>query len=178
MYWLRRPPYLRWIVAALLVVAGFALETRGAATERYPFAAVTVAPGTSVESLVEWRDVPAGLLPRWDGPIVGVAAVGIAAGDPVLPSATASFSVPADWWSVAVPLPQPAAPGTPIRLMLDEMGGFVEGVLLDGGIDDGFQTIGMVAFPPSDAPQVATAVTDSALVVMVGLPSGGESGNG
>lgn len=173
MYWLRRPPYLRWVAAALLLVAGLAMELREAPSERYPFAAETIPPGGSIESSIDWRQIPIGLLPRWDAQVAGIAAMEIAVGDPILPSASVSFSVPADWWSVAIPLPTPAPPGSPIRLVLDDSGQVAEGVLIEAGIESGFETIGMVAFAPSDAPRVAVAAMNSALVVMIGVEGDG-----
>ena len=176
MYWLRRPPYLRWITAALLLIAGLAIEFRQAPTERYPFAAATIPAGTALEQAIDWHRVPSGLLPPWPGAVGGIANTEIAAGDPMLPSTVATFAVPDDWWSVAIPLPTVAAPGTAIRLVLDSAGTVVEGVLLEGGIEDGFETIGMVAFAAADATRVAAALGDAAastsnsLVVIIGVP--------
>jgi hypothetical protein len=178
MYWLRRPPYLRWISACLLLTVGFVWETRDESREPYPFASESIAPGEVIDLSVDWRDIPAGLLPAWNGPVAGVAIATITGGDPLLPSAVGTFSLPPDWWSIAISLPQPAAPGTPIRLVTDASGATVEGILVESGIDDGFETIAMVAFAPADAPRVAAAASDNALVVMMGVPSGGLGGNG
>lgn len=178
MYWLRRPPYLRWFSACLLLTLGFAWETRGEPRETYPFADESIAPGAIVDLSVEWRDIPKGLLPAWRGPVTGVARTAINVGDPLLPSVISTFSVPPDWWSIAIPLPQPAAPGTPIRLVTDTSGATVEGILVASGIDDGFETVAMVAFAPADAPRVAAASSANALVVMMGVASSGSVGNG
>ena len=177
MFWFRRPPYPRWIAAALLLLAGLWLETRGPQLVEYPFASSPLAAGASLESSIEWRRVPAGLLPGWSGPVAGVAATTIQEGDPLLPSATASFSVPDDWWSIALPLPRPAAPGTRIRLVL-EGNAVVEGLLIEAGVDNGFETVAMVAFAPADAPLVAAASSNSALVVMMGTGSSAEAASG
>lgn len=166
---MRRPPYLRWITAALLLTVGLMIEFREGPTEQYPFAAATISAGAPVDSSVDWRTVPSGLLPEWNNTVGGIAKTEIAAGDPLLPSAAATFSVPRDWWTLAIPLPTTAPPGTPIRLVLDDAGTVVEGVLLEVGIENGFEMIGMVAFAPSDASRVAAASTSSALVVMIGL---------
>jgi hypothetical protein len=168
-YWLRRPPYLRWITAALLLAAGLVIGFQQAPTEQYPFAAETIPAGAPLEPAIDWRRVPSGLLPVWTGAVGGIAKTQIAAGDPLLPSTIATFFVPPDWWSVAIPLPTIASPGTPIRLVLDDAGAVVEGVLLEAGIEDGFETIGMVAFAPSDATRVAASSTSNSLVVMIGL---------
>lgn len=178
MFWLRRPPHLRWIAAVLLLMAGLAIELREAPRERYPFAAETILPGASIESSVVWRELPKGTLPLWDGEVTGVAAVEIAIGDPILPSALATFLVPSDWWSVAIPLPTPAPPGSPIRLVLGDEGQVVEGILIEAGVESGFETISMVAFAPSDATRVAAASSNSALVVMIGVGTNEHGPNG
>lgn len=178
MYWLRRPPYLRWIIATLLLVLGLMIEFRPTPVERYPFASDTIAAGAELGPSIEWRTVPIGLLPRWNGRVAGIAKTEIAAGDPLMPSAVASFWVPADWWSVAIPLPTSAPPGTLIRLVLGDAGEVVEGILLEAGIEDGFETVGMVAFSRFDAPRVAAASTNSALVVMIGVQGSAEGPTG
>lgn len=178
MYWLRRPPYLRWLSAALILIVGLIVELQGGAVVAYPFAERPIAAGAAIEPSLGWRDVPRGLLPQWTGPVSGVAARKVPAGEPVTPSLLAEVLVPTDWWSVPIPLPTAAAPGTPVRLVLQTTGTTVEGIVVESGIDTGFETMGMVAFSPSDAPRAAAAAADSALVVMVGHRTGGDSPTG
>ncbi len=62
-YWLPRPPYLRWAAAALLVLGALAWDLRSPAVELRPFASRPVRAGEALDaSAVAWREVPAGLL--------------------------------------------------------------------------------------------------------------------
>ncbi len=167
-YWLRPPPYLRWLVAALLIVLGLGIEARDGNTESYPFAANAIAAGTEIAAFVEWRTVPAGLLPRWEEPLTGVASHDVPAGHPLLPGLSTDLAIPAGWWSIPVPLPVAAAPGTRLRLLNGVTGELVDGILTAGGADDGFETVAMVAFSPDDALRAAQTVTSDAFVVMIG----------
>jgi hypothetical protein len=171
MYWLRRPPYLRWFAAAFLLVLGFYMEMRPSPVEPYPFAAESIPMGSPIEQSISWRDVPQGLLPHWESPVAGIARSEILVGDPLLPSLTGKIVVPDDWWAVPLPLPIPAPPGTLLRLVLDGTDSVVEGLVVATGLDTGFETIGMVAFAPADALLVANGASHDALVVMVGLGS-------
>ena len=177
-YWLRRPPYLRWLIAASLVVIGLVVETRGEETERYPFAAGAITAGTDIADTIEWRTVPSGLLPTWQEPVTGVAACNVAAGSPLLPGLRGETEIPAGWWSIPVPLPVAATPGTPLRLLDGITGELVDGVLATGGTDNGFETVAMVAFSPDDAPRAAQAVASDAFVVMIGHGDGADGTNG
>jgi hypothetical protein len=151
--------------------------------EPYPFAGEPIAAGSPIEESLTWRDVPRDLLPGWAGPVAGLARSRIDIGDPILPSAITNLAVPADWWAVPIPLPMETAPGTPLRLVLSGNDSFfagtnaevtiVDGIVVEAGIDNGFETIGMVAFAPSDAPRVANAAAHDALIVMVGFGSNG-----
>lgn len=178
MFWLRRPPYLRWIGAGVLLLIGLVMDLRGPAVERYPFAAEPIGPGDAVTSAIEWRDVPVGLLPEWRQPVSGVMGTNLAAGDPVLPSSLADVTVPEQWWSVSLPLPVKTAPGTSIRVRQPLTGELIEGVVVDSGADNGFGVIGMVAFPATHAAKVADAAAADALVVMVGHRGGAAAGDG
>ncbi|MEA2000773.1 MAG: hypothetical protein U9N84_02640 [Actinomycetota bacterium] len=160
-------------------MTGLYLDMRPMPVESYPFAIEPIAAGSSIGDSLSWRDVPRGLLPSWEGPVAGLAGSQIAIGDPVLPSAITEHAVPADWWAVPVPLPMATAPGTPLRLLLNDVfatgtvaeGTIVDGIVVAAGIDTGFETIGMVAFAPVDAPRVANAAAHDALIVMIGFGS-------
>ncbi|MDJ0923498.1 MAG: hypothetical protein QNJ77_02960 [Acidimicrobiia bacterium] len=168
MFWLRRPPYLRWIGAGLLLAIGVLIEFRPIPVERYPFAAEPLAAGTRIDEAIDWRDVPGGLMPAWAGAVSGIAAIDIETGDPLLPSVVADQATPTGWWSIPVPLVATVAPGTRVRLVAGYGGAILEGIVVEPGIDDGFETVAMVAFPPSDAPLAAAAAANDALVVMIG----------
>ncbi len=166
MFWLRRPPYLRWSIAGLILLLGLVVESRSAPTVRYPFTGSFIAAGTAIDDDIVWRDIPAGLLPAWPGSIEGPAATAIEAASPLLPASVATTAIPVDWWAVSIPLPSPVAPGVHIRVVLSD-GTVIEGIVIDGDIDTGFSTAGTVAFPPTDAPLVAASASNDALVVMI-----------
>lgn len=177
-YWMRRPPYLRWLIAAALIVIGLMLESGGGKTERYPFAATAVNAGTDIATAVEWRTVPSGLLPAWEDSVTGIAACDVLAGHPLLPGLRKELAIPAGWWSIPVPLPVAATPGTRLRLLNSVTGELVDGVLATTDTDDGFATVVMVAFSPDDAPRAAQTVASDAFVVMIGQGDGANRSNG
>ena len=174
-YWLRRPPYLRWLAAGLVVSCGIYLDLRPAPVVEYPFAADVIGIGETVGALT-WRDVPAGVLPEWTAPVGGVAVTEIPAGAPLIPSLVSTITVPEGWWAVSLPLPQPVAPGTPVRVAVDggqPDGGSPDGVFADGVVagpvtDSGFEIHAPVAFPPDQASLVASISPDRTPDVMVG----------
>ena len=175
MFWLRRPPYLRWLAAFLIMLCGLAWELQPASTVRYPFVAEQVAIGQDIGE-VRWRDVPADLFPRWDHPISGVAVTNLPPGTPLLPSLLSDQSIPPGWWAVSLPLPDPVTPGTPVRITAG--GRSADGVAVAEITDNGFEQTGTVAFPPDVADQVAEMATDSALVVMIGSPRAAQAADG
>jgi hypothetical protein len=163
---MRRPPYLRWIAAGTVLLVGLLVETRAAPTVRYPFAEAPIAAGAAIDDAIVWREIPLDMLPEWPGAVAGIAVTGVAANDPILPSQIGGLRIPVDWWAVALPLPSPVAAGTHIRVVLLD-GTIIEGITLEGAIDTGFETTGTVAFAPTDAPLVAQAASNDALVVMI-----------
>lgn len=169
MFWLTRPPYLRWAAAALLLVAALAWDLRGRSGSPYPFAAEAIAAGAAIgEEDVEWRTTPRGLLtmPDLTAP---VAARPIAAGEPILPSAVdADQGIPQGWWAVPVALPMAAAVGAQVRLITDS-GVQSEGIVVAVGSSDllSIAEAGLVAVPPDHAASVAMAAMDGTLIVLV-----------
>ena len=64
---LSRPPYVRWVIAVLIVVAALLWELSEQVTEPFPFAARSIARGEPIASeAIEWRKLPRGSLPRID----------------------------------------------------------------------------------------------------------------
>jgi hypothetical protein len=164
-YWLRRPPYLRWIAAGLVLGVGLFLDLRPASMVSYPFLSTGLATGSPVEPAVEWQDVPAGYLPDWTEPVAGIAVADLPPGTPLLPAMVTDSVMPDGWWTVMLPLPRRIAPGTSIRVAVgDEV---IEGIVSGEMLDDGYEITGPVAFPESQAAAVAAAAS-SALVVMIG----------
>ncbi len=52
MFWLARPPYLRWAAAAAVVVAALVWDLRGTGDILYPFAARAIAGGAAITETV------------------------------------------------------------------------------------------------------------------------------
>ena len=166
MYWLRQPPYLRWIAAGLVLLLGLYFDTRPAAVVTYPFVAESVVAGQSVADTIHWREVPAGFLPDWGGVVDGYAVADLTADTPLVPGLVTEVSIPRGWWAVALSLPRRVTPGTAVRVVVGD--NVVDGLLIDEPSDNGFEVIGSVAFAPDQATRVAAASADDALVVMIG----------
>ncbi|MEN8113953.1 MAG: SAF domain-containing protein [Actinomycetota bacterium] len=170
MFWLTRPPYLRWAAAASIVVFALVWDLRSTAEALYPFASKTISPGAPItDELVEWRPVPMGIMamPDLSRP---VASREIEAGEPIVPSAVSGETlVPEGWWSVPVALPATAEPGARVRLIGTEMPFDVEGVVVSRGTDDlfSYSDSGSVAVPPDAASNVAVAALDGTLIVLL-----------
>jgi hypothetical protein len=169
--WLTPPPYLRRLVAGLALVVALAIDLTGNPTVDHPFVIVDIAAGAPIEPTdVEYRPVPAEMLPVVPDP-VGFAARDLLAGDPLTPSALTNLPPPPeDWWSIRTPLPVGTVVGTRVRLISAEPNvdvvGVVTGVpaesMLGGELD------GMVAVPPDAAAAVADAAARRTLTVLIG----------
>ena len=171
MYWLQRPPYLRWAAAALLVAGAVAWDLRGTGTETHPFLTVAVAAGSPIPAdAVEWREVPAGLLERPD--LDGrVAALDLAAGDPVTASVlTAPATAPEGWWAVPISLGRHARPGDEVMLVTIDPPLTIPGVVIEGEAGDAYSLDfrpAVVAVPGESAPLVAAAAGEGRIVAVV-----------
>ncbi len=169
-FWLLRPPYLRWVGAAALVAVAALFDVAGSATEPFPFASESIASGAPVDSAIEWRDVPRGLLPAPADPS-GFAARRIDPGEPLTAGAVrATGGIPAGWWSVPVDLPESAQVGTAVRLVSPESNLDVRGIVAQPTGSGAFATTspGLVAVAPGDAAAVAAAVAQDRLIVLMG----------
>ncbi|GMQ85058.1 MAG: hypothetical protein BMS9Abin07_0623 [Acidimicrobiia bacterium] len=170
MFWLTRPPYLRWAAAAVLVVAALAWDLRGRSGVSHPFAAEPISAGAQItEQDVEWRTVPRGMLamPDLSAPIATRA---IAPGEPILPSAVdAGGGIPEGWWAVPVALPSAAQVGAAVRLITTDTGVESEGIVVAVGSTDllSIADAGLVAVPPDRARLIATASAEGTLIVLV-----------
>lgn len=157
---------------------GIVLEMGEPPTERYPFAATTIRAGDEIANATEWRNVPVGLLPPWHEPVAGIATAQVAAGDPLLPALPADVDIPAGWWSISVPLPMAAIPGSQLRLLNSVTGEQIDGVVASAGLDEGFGTNAMVAFAPDDAARAAQVIAGDAFVVMIAGTAGAATTSG
>ena len=169
-FWLERPPLLRWIAAPLLVIGSASLDLARDATEPFPFVATAVARDDPVDPAdLEWRDVPVGLLGA-AAVASGVATRDLAPGEPLTAGAVADVVVPGGWWAVPVELPEGARAGTPVRLVALDPALDVEGVVAEAPAHGAFAvaTPGLVAVPPDVAGIVAQAAGGGRLVVLLG----------
>jgi hypothetical protein len=167
-FWLTRPPYLRWALATLIVVTGLVVELRPAATVPHPFAIHTIEAGAAIdETVVEWKEVPHGLLGTVHLPTT--AHRQIPAGEPVpAPSMSEDdiHGIPPGWWGLEVDLPTGARSGMGVRLI----GGFgmANGVIVEVREGDFGERSGLIAVPEDSAEAVAIAAMDGALALLVG----------
>ncbi|MDH3307691.1 MAG: hypothetical protein OEO77_09275 [Acidimicrobiia bacterium] len=179
MYWFVRPPYARWVAAALLVVAGLWFELKPQPTEAHWFATVEVRAGEELtDDNATLRQVGAGVLIATEG--AGIARVDIDAGTALVPALVAAgeAAVPAGWWSMSVPLPARSAAGTRVLLvLLGDDGGpsTVEGLVISGPVESDApwgpdQSEGIVAIPPERAAGVAAARASGTLTVLTASP--------
>jgi hypothetical protein len=178
MYWLARPPYLRWLVAVLVVVLSLINDVRTMLSVEHPFAAGPLAAGTTVrpEDVVMAR-VPAGLLPPVALPLRLVHPVG--AGEPLTPSLASDpvSRVPAGWVGIALEVPGPVSPGDELLLIgTSDDGGAdlaVDGRVVSVQPEDGFSPAGaLVAIPREAAAGVAAARLEGRLTVLSVVPRG------
>jgi hypothetical protein len=172
-YWLARPPYLRWAAASLLVVVAAAMELQTPETVLQPFARIDIAAGSEItEDQVAWRAVPPGIIPPVE--VEGWAAVAISAGTPLMPALVAAApQLPSDWWALELALPATAVTGASLRLILTAVDGSgtvtVPGLLISAVATDGLgEQVGLVAVPEEFAAAAAAAASGDRVVVLVG----------
>jgi hypothetical protein len=161
---------VRWAAAAALVVAAFLWDLKDSRDVLYPFASSAIAAGAAItEASIEWRPIPEGTmtLPDLSDP---VAAKDLPAGEPILPSAVSdAVPIPEGWWSVPVPLPATAVPGTSVHLVETASGFETDGIVIAAGTDDvlSFDELGLVAVPPEAATLIAIAAREGSLVILL-----------
>ena len=165
MYWFARPPWIRWVLSAMLVTAAFGIELTGPATEARWFAKTDISAGEQLApSLFEFKDVSAGSLA--DVRPTGFARVAIDEGDPLTASlmSTDPLATPAGWWNIEMAVPQHLTVGQPVLLVIlnaDTEPTVVDGIVVSvSTTNDPFSqqaTMGIIAVPPEDAAIVAAA---------------------
>ena len=168
MFWFGRPPVLKWLAAAVLVVGAVAVEFWPSSMVPVPYAASETAAGDPLD--VTWRMVPSGLIsaPALTGM---VASHDLKPGEPItISDVRPPVEVPSGWWALAVEVPVPLAPGSEIRLVIGEGGGSVPGLVMANSDTERFDVSGptaLVAVPGDDAGRVASAVAARQVVVLV-----------
>jgi hypothetical protein len=183
-YWFRRPPYLRWAAAALLIVTAAWMDLRPQPTFLQPFATVDLDPGTALDNtMIEWRSVPVGLLPPLNDP-QGVVLRQVAAGEPLVPSVLSTRRIPAPdgWWTMEVQLPSGAAPGQEVQLILlptgsNDLPRSVPGLVIAPAPTDPDPLAiepepGLVAVPADLAAITAAAIADRSVSAILGAQPG------
>jgi len=186
-HWFRRPPYLRWAAAVLLVGAAAWLDLRPDPVALRPFAAVDLPAGTVIGSdQIEWRKVHPDLLPDPGDP-VGMVSRSIMAGEPVLPSTVAGqrIAAPEGWWTLEAQLPGGVYPGQEIQLIVlpgdsDSSGTSVPGVVIaPAPASDplAFEELpGLIAVPGEFAARAAVAVAEARVTMILGGGTSADSG--
>ncbi|MEX0757366.1 MAG: hypothetical protein WD532_06990 [Acidimicrobiia bacterium] len=168
MFWLSRPPYVRWALAALVLVTGVIIEMRPMQTVPHPFTVDSIAVGNVVdETQVVWRDVPVGLFAPIHLPVT--ASRQIFAGEPLLAgggTTSVDTGIPEGWWAIELEIPAGASPGMRVRVVTPEGG--AEGVIVEIRDGDFGERSGLVAVPEGAADTVAAAVLDATVAVLVG----------
>lgn len=176
MFWLRRPPYLHWLAAALLVAAALWVEVAPNTGALHPFLTTDLAAGDALTpDTWEMRQVPGGLFTPVEP--AGWASVDLGAGEPLLASTMSATSVPPGWLVVSAPLPSHALAGRRATAVVIPAGSegnpvTVEAVVVSGPDDEAFgDGSGALAVAPADVAVVSVAASQGRLVVGVSSAS-------
>ncbi|MBU1865463.1 MAG: hypothetical protein KKE89_03530 [Actinobacteria bacterium] len=180
MYWLQRPPYLRWAAAALLVIGAAMWDLRPEPTTLHPYLITDVSAGDPIEDGdIEWRRVPAGLIaaPDLSAPI---AATDLNSGQPLCDAMLRKPAVvPPGWWSVPVTVGSHAGAGDEVLLVVVDPPTTVVGIVVTPQRGDPYSLNyrpASVAVPAASAPLIAASSSSGTLVAAVRPASGERQG--
>lgn len=166
---LAKPPYLRWALAALIVIAAILWELSDRATEPVPFASVPITRGEAItQDHIEWRDIRIGTFEPADL-AHATALADIRQGDPLTSSVAGTGPpIPEGWWSVPADLPPGVPAGSAVRLTTSD-GSSVDGVIAIAASTDqfGIAVPGTVAVPEYAVDVVAGASASGGLLIVV-----------
>ncbi len=171
MIWLQRPPWIRWILSALIASGALWVEFGSGATTDHPFAIAEINTGDAITDLnTELRAIPSGILD--DVAPIGFATRPFSVGEPLTPDGineTTPLPSSVDgWWALAVDVPAGARIGDGVQLVLLDSGlvvpGIVDAVAGDDPLGDGS---GAVAIPSDYAVEVAAGVANGRVVILV-----------
>ena len=167
-----RPPYLRRVAAAAIVIVAVTMEFRPATTERVPVAAVDLPSGSTItEADVAWLDVEKGTIERVILP--AVLSRSVPAGTPILTADVDpnSVEVPTDWLQIELEVPAATQNGATVVAVMSssELDGPATGVVTQLSTATGFDRLtALVAFAPSEAVAVARSVAEGTVTVLLG----------
>ena len=172
MYWFRRPPYLRWVAAFVIVTVALWMDLRREPTELRPFAVATIEAGTTIESdLIEYLEVPAGLLPEVE--LDGITVNLIQSGEPIIPALLSDRgALPDGWWALEMQVPSGVSPGSELRLVVEGDGGIaipaiVTSVVPRDPLDGWSQPSALVAIPADRAGAIAAPLSEGRVRVLI-----------
>jgi hypothetical protein len=169
-YWLQRPPYLRWAAALALVLGAAAWDLRPAVTDLHPFLTAPVRAGEPIVDW-EWRAVPSGVLPDPISPSGAAAAVDLPADTPLIePTLRSPIAAPPGWWEVPVAVGAHASAGDEVLLVVVDPPTTVAGIVVTAQQGDPYSldyVPAAVAVPAEFAPLVAAASAGGTLVAAV-----------
>jgi hypothetical protein len=169
-FWLARPPYLRWVAIGAMIAVAIVVDLGDRRTESAPFAARDIARGDAVmETSIRWRDVPVGLMSTMI-PKDAVAVRDIAEGEPITAGAVTVHRPPPDgWWTLELEIPDTATQGRRARVVVSDPVLATEALVVSvsaGGRFGGGAT-GLVAVPPDFADQIARAAAKGRVSVLL-----------
>jgi hypothetical protein len=173
-FFLTKPPLLRWAAATVLVLVALWADLRTDPTVPHPFALSDLAAGDTIELRdVQMRSVPPDLFDPVDLPAVAGRAVG--AGEPILASVLdpSSIDVPDGWLAVELGVPGGTGPGSHVVAIIAHPESPAptshRGLVVSVDEGDGFGgLLATCAFPPEAASAVAVAAAEGRVSVLTG----------
>ena len=163
-YWMGRPPYLRWFIVGVLVIGSLAYDARAPATELYPLAARDLDAGTVLTAAdISYTAGPTGVLPLPTDTLGRTVRLsldrGVPLGEWLLDPVPA---LPPDTWAIDLAMPSHVGVGDPVRVVWSSgpETRSVDGFALRSGVD------GSAAIPAQFAADVADAVRRGQVTVL------------
>lgn len=164
MHWFAPPPWIRWLLSVVLVMAAFVVEMAGPKTTGHWFAIYDIEAGTELSpDLFRSTQIPSGLLPGTQPE--GFALVDIREGDPLIASQVTDQQTraPDGWWAIELSVPGHVRPGHEVLLVLlsTDQPTIVTGVTLTvetrSDAFGGASVLATIAIPAEAAAEVAVA---------------------
>ncbi|MBK5269237.1 MAG: hypothetical protein JJE47_17580 [Acidimicrobiia bacterium] len=164
MHWFAPPPWIRWSLSIVLVIAAFAVEVAGPKTTGHWFAIADIEAGTQLRpDLFRSVQIPSGLLP--DAQPEGYARVEIREGDPLITGQVTNqpARAPEGWWAIELSVPGHVRPGQNVHLVLlsTDQTTIVTGITLTvetrSDAFGGASALATIAIPAEAAADVAVA---------------------